>query len=101
MKNAVETNSKKLDTTKWKKFQIEQLFDVKKGSRLTKTDMKEGKRRYIGASSFNNGITAYISNSEHVHPGNTLTVCYNCSDIGRTFYQKEEYWATDDVIWQR
>lgn len=97
LKNVAETNSKKLDTTKWKKFQIEELFDVKKGSRLTKADMKDGNRRYIGASSFNNGITAYISNSEHIHSGNTLTVCYNGSDIGRTFYQKEEFWATDDV----
>lgn len=97
LKNVAETNSKKLDTTKWGSFQIEELFDVKKGSRLTKADMKDGNRRYIGASSFNNGVTAYVSNCEHIHPGNTLTVCYNGSDIGRTFYQKEEFWATDDV----
>lgn len=97
LKTVVETDSKMLDTSKWKNFQIEELFDIKKGSRLTKANMKEGSRRYIGASSFNNGITAYISNGEHVHPGNTLTVCYNGSDIGRTFYQKEEFWATDDV----
>lgn len=97
LKNVAGIKPKKLDTTNWKSFQIEELFEVKKGSRLTKADMKEGNRRYIGASSFNNGITAFIGNNEHVHPGNTLTVCYNGSDIGRTFYQKEEFWATDDV----
>lgn len=88
---------RKIDTRLWKKFPIEQLFDVVKGSRLTKADMKEGNIRYIGASSFENGITQYISNSEHIHKANTLTVCYNGSDIGRTFYQSEPFWATDDV----
>ena len=81
----------------WKFFAISDLFDVVKGSRLTKADMREGTIRYVGASSFNNGITTYISNTEQLHPANTLTVCYNGSDIGRTFYQTEPYWATDDV----
>ena len=81
----------------WSSFALGQLFDVVKGSRLTKAEMRSGTMRYIGASSFNNGITTYISNDEHVHPANTLTVCYNGSDIGRTFYQSEPYWATDDV----
>ena len=86
-----------LDTSKWGTFHIGELFDIVKGSRLTKADMHEGSIRYVGASSFNNGITTYISNDEHLHPANTLTVCYNGSDIGRTFYQTEPYWATDDV----
>lgn len=86
-----------LDTSKWGIFRIGELFDIVKGSRLTKADMHEGSIRYVGASSFNNGITTYISNDEHLHPANTLTVCYNGSDIGRTFYQTEPYWATDDV----
>jgi len=86
-----------IDTSKWGAFPIGKLFDVVKGSRLTKADMREGTIRYVGASSFNNGITTYISNDEHLHPANTLTVCYNGSDIGRTFYQTEPYWATDDV----
>ena len=86
-----------LDLSMWKEFSISELFDVVKGSRLTKAEMREGTIRYVGASSFNNGITTYISNEEHLHPANTLTVCYNGSDIGRTFYQSEPYWATDDV----
>ena len=87
----------RIDTNTWKKFSISDLFVVVKGSRLTKASMKEGNIPYVGASSFKNGITQYISNSEHVHNKNTLTVCYNGSDIGRTFYQREPFWATDDV----
>ena len=90
-------NRKPIEIQHWGSFRLEELFDIVKGSRLTKADMKEGNIRYIGASSFNNGITAYIGNDEQIHPANTLTVCYNGSDIGRTFYQSEPYWATDDV----
>ena len=97
LKAATDSRRETMDTSKWGKFSIGELFDVVKGSRLTKAEMREGTTRYIGASSFNNGITTYISNDEHIHPANTLTVCYNGSDIGRTFYQSEPYWATDDV----
>ena len=58
--------------------------------------MKEGKIRFIGASSINNVITAYISNDSHLHPQNTITLSYNGS-IGEAFYQDEVFWASDDV----
>ena len=34
-----------LDTSSWKLFQISELFNVQKGKRLTKADMKDGKIR--------------------------------------------------------
>lgn len=88
--------SEELDIRSWKLFQIFELFNVQKGKRLTKADMKEGKIRFIGASAINNEITAYISNDEHLHPKNTITLSYNGS-IGEAFYQDEIFWASDDV----
>ncbi|WP_456068651.1 restriction endonuclease subunit S [Eubacterium sp.] len=88
--------SGELDISSWKLFQISELFNVQKGKRLTKSDMKDGKIRFIGASAINNGITAYISNNEHLHPQNTITLSYNGS-IGEAFYQDEMFWASDDV----
>lgn len=85
-----------LDISSWKLFQISELFNVQKGKRLTKADMKDGKIRFIGASAINNGITAYISNDEHLHLQNTITLSYNGS-IGEAFYQDEIFWASDDV----
>ena len=85
-----------LDISSWKLFQLSELFNVQKGKRLTKADMKDGKIRFIGASAINNGITAYISNDEHLHPQNTITLSYNGS-IGEAFYQDEMFWASDDV----
>ena len=86
-----------VDIQGWKSFCLGKLFDVVKGTRLTKADQRDGQINFISASSFNNGIAATISNDDHIHPGNTMTVSYNGSDIGRTFYQEEPFWASDDV----
>ncbi len=88
--------SKQIDISKWQYFKVGKLFNVVKGKRLTKADMKPGDINYIGATAFNNGITAKIANSEHIHPAGTITVCYNGS-VGQTFYQTTPFWATDDV----
>ena len=58
--------------------------------------MKEGNINFIGASAVNNGVTAHIGNSEHLHPANTITVSYNGS-VGEAFYQTQIFWASDDV----
>lgn len=86
----------KIDISAWKKFSLGTLFRIEKGTRLTKANMKEGNINFIGASSFNNGVTAKIGNIEHLHPANTITVSYNGS-VGEAFYQTQEYWASDDV----
>ncbi len=93
---SIRKNTESIDTTTWKSFLYKDLFRIEKGERLTKADMKEGSINYVGASAFNNGITAHISNKEHIHSANTITVCYNGS-IGSAFYQEEEFWASDDV----
>lgn len=86
----------KIDTSKWEPFLIRALFSVVKGTRLTKADMRDGNINFIGASAINNGITAHISNDEHIHPGNTITITYNGS-VGEAFYQDKPFWASDDV----
>lgn len=80
----------------WKEFRIDTIFNIVKGKRLTKADMKEGNINFIGASAINNGVTIKIGNTEHLHPASTLTVSYNGS-VGETFYQTEPFWASDDV----
>lgn len=86
----------KIDTQNWQDFLFTDLFKIVKGTRLTKAKMTNGNINYIGATAFNNGVTAKIGNKEHLHPAGTITVCYNGS-IGQTFYQTEPFWATDDV----
>lgn len=85
-----------IDISNWGEFKIKDIFNVVKGTRLTKANMKEGNIKFIGSSAMNNGETQRIGNSGHLHPANTITVCYNGS-IGETFYQDEPFWASDDV----
>lgn len=80
----------------WSEFKIEKLFDVVKGSRLTKANMRPGEYRFIGSSAFQNGLTSLVENDEKIHPANTITVCYNGS-VRETFYQDKPFWASDDV----
>ena len=86
----------KIDTSGWKEFLVGKLFDVAKGTRLTKANMIPGDIRFIGSSAMNNGCTAMVGNTENMHPANTITVCYNGS-VGETFYQDRPFLASDDV----
>lgn len=89
-------NRNSVELGDWVPFAIEELFTIKKGTRLTKASMKPGEIRFVGSSAINNGCTVTIGNDEHLHPANTITVCYNGS-VGEAFYQDCPFWASDDV----
>ncbi len=83
----------------FKEFSVLDFFDIKKGKRLTKAQMIDGDINFIGSTADNNGVTAKIGNTEHLHPGGTITVSYNGS-VGEVFYQEDKFWASDDVnVW--
>lgn len=94
--SSVTSGRKSLDTSTWGKFFFHQLFTIKKGKRLTREQMTEGSIPFIGASDSNNGQTALVGNSSHLHPGNLLTVNYNGS-IAEAYYQPRPFVASDDV----
>jgi hypothetical protein len=80
---------------KWKQFRYEELFDIKKGERVTHLDMIPGNTPFISAIDKNNGIREYCGLINLV-PGNTISVSYNGS-VGEAFYQEKGYWASDDI----
>lgn len=97
--NNIHNSKKTIDILGWREFSLggdNGLFRIVKGTRLTKANMKDGNINFIGSSSVNNGITNHISNLEHIHPANLITVSYNGS-IGEAFYQEKPFWASDDV----
>jgi len=84
-----------LNVSNWKAFTLQDLFNIRKGQRLTKANMLPGTIPYIGASDASNGVTAHIG-QKPIHKGGTITVSYNGS-VAEAFYQPVDYWATDDV----
>lgn len=83
------------DIDTWGEFHIDELFEVKKGKRVTKANRAPGATRFIGATEKNNGITD-MCDLEPIFPGHTISVPYNGS-VGFAFYQDEPYFASDDV----
>ena len=80
----------------WGEFEIEKLFYIKSGTRLTKADMKRGKKPFIGATDSNNGITEFVSNTNDSEDSNVLGVNYNGSVV-ENFYHPYKAIFTDDV----
>jgi len=90
------TNEKiALDTSQWKPFEFQSLFEIKKGKRLTKANQSAGRTPYIGAIDKNNGVSSFIG-QQAIHEGYTISVSYNGS-VAEAFYQPVPFWATDDV----
>lgn len=88
-------NNEENNDFKYKVFKFEDVFILKKGKRLTKTNMVPGLTNFIGAISDNNGIRETIGQAA-LFEGNAITVNYNGS-VGEAFYQTEPFWASDDV----
>ncbi len=83
-------------TSGWCDFPLQDLFEIRKGKRVTKANRTPGATRFVGASEKNNGITD-LANLEPIFPAGTLTVVYNGNSVGRAFYQDQDYFACDDV----
>ena len=84
-----------LGVESWKEFCVGDLFEVKKGKRLTSDEQTDGETPYIGAIDSNNGVANYIGQAA-IHDGNTISLSYNGS-VGEAFYQPRPFLATDDV----
>lgn len=84
-----------LNPAKWKPVQLSEIFDIKKGKRLTKARMTPGLTPFVGAVAINNGIVRTIGQAP-IHAGNTISVPYNGS-VGEAFFQPSPYCASDDV----
>jgi hypothetical protein len=86
----------KLEDKEWKEFSIEDIMNVKSGKRLTKADMINGNKPFIGSSDSNNGITEFISNINQSEDSNILGVNYNGSVV-ENFYHPYKAIFSDDV----
>lgn len=80
----------------WKDFWLEDICDVKSGVRLTKANQEVGERPFIGASDSDNGVTAFVSNTNKSLDENVLGVNYNGSVV-ENFYHPYQAIFSDDV----
>lgn len=90
-----DAESPELFGRSWGEFTFESLFDLRKGRRLTKANMRPGTVKFVGAIDSNNGVAAFVETA--IHEGGTLTVNYNGAGVAEAFFQAEPFWASDDV----
>lgn len=91
-----EDKALNLDNRRWKDFFLEDIFTIFSSIRLTKDDMVKGARPFIGASDSNNGVTAFVGNTNNSLDRNVLGVNYNGSVV-ENFYHPYEAIFSDDV----
>ncbi len=85
-----------LNQKEWKEFYLRDIFTIRPGKRLTKSNMKSGAMPFIGASDSNNGVTAFVSNTNVSKDSNVLGVNYNGSVV-ENFYHPYTCIFSDDV----
>ncbi|WP_197064837.1 restriction endonuclease subunit S [Leptolyngbya sp. KIOST-1] len=85
-----------LEDKEWHEFFIEDIAEIKAGRRLTKADMKVGRKPFIGSTDSNNGITAFVANTNSSEDSNILGVNYNGSVV-ENFYHPYTAIFSDDV----
>ena len=80
----------------WRTFDFDDIFSISSGVRLTASDMSVGDKPFIGASDSNNGITAWVGNTNNSEDCNVLGVNYNGS-VCEAFYHPYDCIFSDDV----
>lgn len=85
-----------LNTENWESFSLSELFDIKKGKRLTKEDMEEGDTPFVGAIDSNNGWSASVGQLP-IFEGNVITVNYDGNGVAEAYFQPVPFWALDSV----
>ena len=81
---------------KWKGFFIDELFDVVKGTTLTKANYIDGNIPFISASKFNNSISAFVGNDNKSKDKNFISINNNGS-VCESFYHPYEALVCGDV----
>lgn len=80
----------------WMPFNMNDIFTIHAGKRLTKADMDHGDIPFIGSTDSNNGITSWIATPNASFDKNVLGVNYNGSVV-EGFYHGYGCVFSDDV----
>ncbi|WP_120988050.1 restriction endonuclease subunit S [Helicobacter pylori] len=84
-----------LNAIKWGEFKLGDLFEMERGTRLTKANRIKGTRPLVTAGYENYGVAEYISNHDQkVFKGNTITI----DMFANAFYRYSEYSADDNIL---
>ena len=85
----------KIDTSKWGKFIVGELFDCETTKGIaSKNDLVEGNIPYVTRSAENNGKSGYCGNADRIVKGNCITIG---AEGFTAFYQENDFVAGNKV----
>ena len=84
-----------IDISQWKEFKVGKLFDFYRGKEAAPKRVPEGNIPMINETQENNGV-AKQADSEHIFPGNSITVSVNYAST--VFYQPKDFCASVNII---
>lgn len=93
--SSIGNNVNKIDTSKWEKFKIIDLFDVRNTHSILKSSIVEdsGTDPYVTASKENNGVCTYVDyDKNQIEEGNAILIG------GKTLvitYQESDFYSND------
>ncbi len=98
-KEPVLNQNSQFDFNNWKSYNLTELFDIKKGERLTKYDRLTDEENIplITASSENNGIVDFISRFDFEDSKIIFENKITVDMFFNVFYQPFEYFSDDNV----
>jgi hypothetical protein len=103
LKDPVSETKVNFDTTTWSYFNFVDIFDIKKGKRQTRTQIKESLSDenvslipFVAAKADNNAVRE-LCGFEPLCTELAITVNYNGS-VGEAFFQDKPFYASDDII---
>lgn len=90
-----KSDNTQIDTSNWKYFKLDkELFDIKRGVRLTKENRNDGTMPLVTAGFHNEGVSEYIDNEEMVVYKDSYTI----DMFGYCFYRNYEFNCDDNII---
>ncbi|GAB6012662.1 restriction endonuclease subunit S [Viscerimonas tarda] len=83
-----------LNTSKWQWFRLTDLFDVERGTRLTKEYREDGEIPLITAGLENEGVNQFIGNDEMTQYQNHITI----DMFGNSFFRDYAFCCDDNIL---
>lgn len=83
-----------LDTSKWRSFSYQELFDISRGDAFYIKDSMAGPYPYVSATASANGVTTYTERFNN--SAKKITVSYDGS-IGEAFFQPTDFFASEKI----
>ncbi|MCM1259810.1 MAG: restriction endonuclease subunit S [Prevotella sp.] len=86
--------SNDMNTSSWKKFKLDALFDIERGKRLVELDRDPGNIPFATAGYINQGISDFISNDDIKIYENKITIDMFCN----VFYRDYKFGCDDNIL---